>query len=127
MPSDAHSIQRRLFKMSLFGTPLCVGYGQRIKVYLSIASRPILCDAHAVPRKFYRQVLRAPVDLDGRGPMMRVRTNINGVQLILQVLLRQSELMGAATTWLGGILHRGGRLSQQLPLLSLVRIYHIKV
>ena len=69
--------------MSLFGTPLRVRYRQRIKVYLSIASGAILCDAHAVPRKFYRQVLRAPVDLDRRGPMMRICININGVKLIL--------------------------------------------
>jgi hypothetical protein len=82
--------------MSLFGThaaALRVRYGQRIKVYLSIASGPILCDAHAVPRKFDRQLLRAPVDLNGRGPVMWIHTNINGVQLILQILLSQSELM----------------------------------
>ena len=46
-------------------------------MYLSIASGPILCDTHAVPREFDRKLLRAPVDLNGRGPMMRVRTNIN--------------------------------------------------
>ena len=56
MPSDAHSIKRRFLKMSLFGTnaSLRVRNGQRIKVYLSIASGPILCDTHAVPREFDR-------------------------------------------------------------------------
>jgi hypothetical protein len=58
---------------------------------------------------------------------MRITTNINGVQLILQVLLSQSELMRAGTTWLGGIFNRRGRLGQQLPLLSLMRIYHVEV
>lgn len=79
MPSYAHSIKRRFLKMSLFGTPapLRVRNGQRIKVYLSVASGPILCDTHAVPREFDGKLFRAPVDLNGRGPMMRVSTNIN--------------------------------------------------